>query len=792
MLENIDRPASGAGMGKDMAYRKVRAGHGASLHSGALDNEELQTASLELEWDMEKELEDPCMDGFQLEPADQHIVGSSTGTTMPDLEAIQPSASPHGRFERLEEDPDYVTHFTRPVPNGQQKTACLLFRYLLVGSVLFVLGLIIGRYAHGTPRPISTPPADTDFYHKVLSDITAEKIQAHVRALNSLSAEDGELSRALYLLQQWTELGLTDVHLANYSVLLSLPGSSPNTITEKASNRCFYPNQQPCHSESPKPTSRDQLFSFAAYSASGTLEGEVVDVQYGNIQDLSKVSASTNGTSKIALLKLGQTPLLYKLSLLAEAGFAGVLTYADPCDLPSQQDLQNKAFGIALNPGGDPSTPMYPSIDGSYRTLRGNLTSLLVQPVSASLARELLSIPPLRQESPCLPLSAPATGVRKTIVLTVGTKASYKTIYNVIGYLKGASNPDRYVLVGGHHGSWHGGALSEWSSSVAVLTQIVASLTMQARKGWQPDRTTVFCSWGGSEFGNIGSFEWGEENRVVLRSNAVAYISLHRPVSGRGALCSVASPSLLQLVSDIHKKLLNCTRGGNCVGPNVSSVQTSGDVNFFANHLAIPTAEFAFQETSTGEKTSFLSEAFFFDNSSVPETLDPSFILHETVAKVTGEAILRVVTDPVLPFYPLDIALDIQNKLKDGEMSMAELLEKAASLREGATFFQSEMMRPANDPKERDPSHVRMLNDVLRDLERSFIIPQPPPGLYRNLLYNLNPHTAQFSILKYAEDAQKEGRMNESLSQVLNAINSAERLIRSGLELFENNVIRSN
>lgn len=31
---------------------------------------------------------------------------------------------------------------------------------------------------------------------------------------------------------------------------------------------------------------------------------------------------------------------------------------------------------------------------------------------------------------------------------------------------------------------------------------------------------------------------------------------------------------------------------------------------------------------------------------------------------MTAEAIVRLVNDPVLPFYPLDIALDVQNKLK--------------------------------------------------------------------------------------------------------------------------------
>lgn len=31
---------------------------------------------------------------------------------------------------------------------------------------------------------------------------------------------------------------------------------------------------------------------------------------------------------------------------------------------------------------------------------------------------------------------------------------------------------------------------------------------------------------------------------------------------------------------------------------------------------------------------------------------------------MTAEVVFRLVSDPVLPFYPLDIALDVQNKMK--------------------------------------------------------------------------------------------------------------------------------
>lgn len=54
-----------------------------------------------------------------------------------------------------------------------------------------------------------------------------------------------------------------------------------------------------------------------------SLQAELVDVQYGTVEDLIRIQATTNVTKKIALLKLGQSPLLYKVSqmLVALWGF---------------------------------------------------------------------------------------------------------------------------------------------------------------------------------------------------------------------------------------------------------------------------------------------------------------------------------------------------------------------------------------------------------------------------------------------------------------------------------------
>lgn len=63
------------------------------------------------------------------------------------------------------------------------------------------------------------------------------------------------------------------------------------------------------------------------------------------------------------------------------------------------------------------------------------------------------------------------------------------------------------MLVGSRHDSDQGGGAS------AIMNQLIAALTEQTKRGWVPDRTTVFCSWGGSALGNIGSYEWGKVSK---------------------------------------------------------------------------------------------------------------------------------------------------------------------------------------------------------------------------------------------------------------------------------------
>ncbi|NXP87727.1 NADL2 protein, partial [Passerina amoena] len=302
-----------------MAYHKVNADQRAQGHSPYLDNDELQATALDLEWDMEKELEEPGFDHFRLDSAAQHHLGNSQSPDL-DLEPIQPSSSPKGRFQRLQEDPDYISHYTRQAPKSKR---CSIFRILkafCTALILFIFGIVIGYYARKKcpSPPTSQEPNNPQIYHEILKEIKAENIQRIYRYVPwqvfSFPRGGDDADLAVKIQGQWRSQGLEDVRLVNYSVLLDLPGPASNTVTLQNSGECFYPSGQQCSTDPKTLHSQDLLYSYAAYSAKGTLEAELVDVQYGTMEDLIRIQAITNVTKKIALLKLGQSPLLYKVS----------------------------------------------------------------------------------------------------------------------------------------------------------------------------------------------------------------------------------------------------------------------------------------------------------------------------------------------------------------------------------------------------------------------------------------------------------------------------------------------
>ncbi|KAL8188037.1 UNVERIFIED_CONTAM: hypothetical protein K2H54_060070 [Gekko kuhli] len=163
-----------------MAYHKVSADQKAQY----LDNEDLQATTLELEWDMEKELEELNYDHFQLDGTVCQQVGTMQNTDI-DLEPIQPSASPKGRFQRLQEDPDYVSHYTRPPPKSSRCSFCRMLKLFCSALCLLLSGILIGYYGHEKclPSPASPEPSHPPLDRGILEEIKAKDLAQIFRCI---------------------------------------------------------------------------------------------------------------------------------------------------------------------------------------------------------------------------------------------------------------------------------------------------------------------------------------------------------------------------------------------------------------------------------------------------------------------------------------------------------------------------------------------------------------------------------------------------------------------------------
>jgi N-acetylated-alpha-linked acidic dipeptidase len=143
-----------------------------------------------------------------------------------------------------------------------------------------------------------------------------------------------------------------------------------------------------------------------------------------------------------------------------------------------------------------------------------------------------------------------------TLHLKVTNRLVNKTIYNVIGTIKGKVEPDRYVLIGNHRDAWFKGAVDSAAGTAASL-ELARVFGQLLTEGWRPRRSILFCSWGAEEFNLIGSTEWIEENIKILNGRAVAYINSDIIVIGNGSLSVAASPLLYHTIFNATKEVPN-------------------------------------------------------------------------------------------------------------------------------------------------------------------------------------------------------------------------------------------
>nr|XP_039258723.1 putative N-acetylated-alpha-linked acidic dipeptidase [Styela clava] len=674
-----------------------------------------------------------------------------------------------------------------------QQSKRIIILSVIAALICFALGVIIGYFGRGGSSP-QTPVADPEASKMIMDGIRAENIEQNLKTLTEnphIAGRDiDEVDLVNFITKRWKDSGLT-VEVHPYNVLLSYPNqNSSNSLAIKLENGTLVSKSHPTEAIlDPSQNKPGVVNPFNAYSANGNPEGDIVYVNYGTIQDFLFINntKSIDLTGKICISRYGKIFRGDKASHAEQFNCAGLILYSDPADyaVVGQGVYPDTWFlpGTGAQRGtlalgvGDPMTPHYPSIDTASRVseTETKLPKIPVTPIGYDDAIMYLMHMGGDEVEESWKGDMNITyrygpgfqGLHNTSKMTmhVTTTNERKTVHNVIGYIRGYIEPDRYVLFGNHRDAWVFGSMDP-SSGTAGMLEISRTMGQAVKDGWKPRRTIVFCSWGAEEFGLIGSTEWIEEFQKVLGSRSVAYLNADPLVYGDYTFNARGSPSLKKAVFEATKLVpnLNPTEISNgretiyatwshASGGSEPRFQTLGSGSDYAMFLqltgiAVVDGHYVF-DPRIGVSLYPVYHSVYETFDFVKTFVDPQFRNHQAAARVLAELLRNLADSPVLPFNVVDYAtkmnddkntmLDVyRQNLTDHNMEPA-LLDKAI---EDFTSAATELHNRINDLDLTNPLALRAVNDQLMQLEQAFIDKQGIEGRdqYSHVIYAPSLH----------------------------------------------------
>ncbi|XP_052472501.1 glutamate carboxypeptidase 2-like isoform X2 [Carassius gibelio] len=634
-------------------------------------------------------------------------------------------------------------------------------------TAFFLIGFIIGWFAR--PSTVNHGHVSKSFLHDFLDEMQAENIKHHLRKftrLPHLAGTQQNLDLAEQIRAEWMEFGLDSVELVPYDVLLSYPNqTNPNyiSIVDHLGNEIFNTSLAEPVPEGYEDVT-DIVPPYSAFSAKGQPEDELVYVNYGRTEDFFKLQRELgiNCSGKIVIARYGKIFRGNKVKNAMLAGAKGIVLFSDPADycadgVEPYPDGWNLPGGGAqrgnvlnLNGAGDPLTPGYPAKEYTYRSGLEDavgLPKIPVHPIGYHDAVHLLH----------------------KVRMNVHTNHQVTRIYNVIGWIRGAVEPDRYVILGGHRDAWVFGGIDPVSGA-AVVHESVRAAGKLIKKGWRPRRSLIFASWDAEEFGLLGSTEWAEDHARVLQQRAVAYINADSAIEGMYTLRVDCTPSLHTLVYDITKKVSSPEEGEEGMSlyqswhkrdnsterdaPRISKLGSGSDFEAYFIRLGIASGRARYTKNRKTERYSSypVYHSVYETYEIVERFYDPSFRRLEAVARVRGGLIFSLADSLVLPLDCVEYALSL-TKYANSIHQLA--LKHPAALQKYSVSFDSlfsaveNFTVAAGDFHQRldqlDTSNalaVRMVNDQLMYLERAFIDPLglPERPFYRHIIFAPSSH----------------------------------------------------
>ena len=657
--------------------------------------------------------------------------------------------------------------------------------------------------------------------------------EEHLRTLTKaphMAGTPEDKATADYVARKFRDAGL-DTEIVEYKVWINYPSEISVDITAPAGAEMHGPTREHVDGD-PYDGDPRVVMPFNGMSPSGDVESEVVYANYGTPEDFEKLDKlKIDVRGKIVMVRYGQNFRGVKAFVAQERGAAGVIIYSDPFDDgwrrgdkypdgPWRPDtgVQRGSVGYMFEFPGDPTTPGFasiPSLPNSNRVSpeqSAQMPKIPVTPLSyhdaAPILRHLGGPDSPREWQGALPFTYHVGPGPVRVKMHLKQDYQFRTLWDVIGRVRGNDSPEDWVVAGNHRDAWVYGAVDPNSGTAAML-ETVHGIGELLKSGWRPKRTIVFGSWDGEEEGLIGSTEWAEQHESEL-ANAPAYFNMDVAVSGPKFGAS-AVPSLKQFLRDVAKAVPS-PKGGTVYDawqkneqPGVSTqsqaeigdtgrtpavstktdapvgdLGSGSDYSAFQQHLGVPSTDIS----STGPYGVYHS---VFDNFTWFKKFgDPDFVYEQQMARVFGLEVLRMSDADVLPYdyeeYGKEIAAYLEtaktraeDKLGNRTPDFSRAIAAAKHFQDAGAKILSKQKAPSRDPAR--------LNPVLRGGERALLVPDglPHRPWFRHAIYAPGEYTGYAAVVipgvNEALDKGDADRTRQQLTVLTAALERAAKIL---------------
>lgn len=623
---------------------------------------------------------------------------------------------------------------------------------------------------------------------------------------------------AQHVAKQWKDYGLENVELIEHPVYLPWPIRYEATLVES--------NQKLSLKEEPIPQDKDSYnenvgIPYCAYSADIDVTAPVVYVNSGNPEDydlLAQRGVDVRGKIALARYSVPYSYRGFKALTAQRRGVAALLLYSDPADdgfkkgevypwgpWGPESHLQRGGIVYDFNLPGDPRTPGWASLPGG-RFLPAesavSMPTVAAAPMSYKDARLILE----KMTGPAVPTEWQG-GLLFTyrlgptsdkLHLVIQNDKKVRSIWNVVGRLRGAERPNEWVILGNHRDAWVFGGVDP-SSGSATLMETARAFGELKRNGWKPRRTLVFASWDAEEFTLTGSTEWGELEAERLQSGALAYLNVDSSASG-SSFTAAAVPALADFLRDVardvpdpsggsvHDAWLRQTRedAKDARQPMVTTRLGSGsDYTVFLNFLGLPVADLTFDGPYGVYHSTYDSFTW------VDRVGDPGYYYHAAMGRYWAVAALRLSECDYVPLDYAAYAREVQSYLDETEQLARRVKVDVdfGQVRDAAKLWEKNG-RTALDVARKavatgDMARVERVHRGLMKVERALLDQEGLVGRpwFKHLIYAPRPTYKPLVLpaLTEAIEARDPARAKLEVERLIRALKRAASALEPGV-----------